>query len=64
MPGFMEYADHHVGRLFEALKKLNVLDDTLIYYIIGDNGASAEGTLQRHLQRDDQLQRRVRARNA
>jgi len=43
--GFLEYTDHHVGRLFETLKKLNVLDDTLIYYIIGDNGASAEGTL-------------------
>ncbi|MGC2662576.1 MAG: arylsulfatase, partial [Candidatus Acidiferrales bacterium] len=43
--GFLEYADHHVGRLVDALKKLNVLDDTLIYYIIGDNGASAEGTL-------------------
>ena len=27
------------------MKKLNILDDTLIYYIIGDNGASAEGTL-------------------
>ncbi|MFZ0884413.1 MAG: arylsulfatase [Candidatus Acidiferrales bacterium] len=44
--GFLEYADHHVGRLVDALKKLNLLDDTLIYYIIGDNGASAEGTLQ------------------
>ena len=43
--GFLEYADHHVGRLVDALKKLNLLDDTLIYYIIGDNGASAEGTL-------------------
>ncbi len=43
--GFMEYADHHVGRLVDSLKKLNLLDDTLIYYIIGDNGASAEGTL-------------------
>ena len=43
--GFMEYTDHHVGRLFDSLKKLNILDDTLIYYIIGDNGASAEGTL-------------------
>jgi arylsulfatase A-like enzyme len=43
--GFMEYTDHHVGRLFEALKKLEILDDTLIFYIIGDNGASAEGTL-------------------
>jgi arylsulfatase A-like enzyme len=43
--GFLEYADHHVGRLMDSLKKLNLLDDTLIYYIIGDNGASAEGTL-------------------
>jgi arylsulfatase A-like enzyme len=43
--GFMEYTDHHVGRLFDGLKNLGILDDTLIYYIIGDNGASAEGTL-------------------
>jgi arylsulfatase A-like enzyme len=43
--GFLEYADHHVGRLIDALKKLDQLDNTLIYYIIGDNGASAEGTL-------------------
>jgi len=43
--GFLEYTDHHVGRLVDTLKKLNLLDDTLIYYIIGDNGASAEGTL-------------------
>jgi arylsulfatase len=44
--GFMEYTDHHVGRLLDSVKKLNLFDDTLIYYIIGDNGASAEGTLQ------------------
>ena len=43
--GFFEYCDHHVGRLIDSLKKLTLLDDTLIYYIIGDNGASAEGTL-------------------
>ena len=43
--GFLEYADHHVGRLFDTLDQLNLTDDTLIYYIIGDNGASAEGTL-------------------
>src|SRR5215472_13446373 len=40
--GFLEYADYHVGRLVEALEKINRLEDTLIYYIIGDNGASAE----------------------
>lgn len=44
--GFFEYADHHVGRLIDALDKIKALDNTLIYYIIGDNGASAEGTLQ------------------
>jgi arylsulfatase A-like enzyme len=44
--GFLEYTDYHIGRLVDGLKKLNLLDDTLIYYIIGDNGASAEGTLQ------------------
>ncbi|RWN66240.1 MAG: arylsulfatase [Mesorhizobium sp.] len=43
--GFLEYADHHVGRLFDTLDQLKIADDTLIYYIIGDNGASAEGTL-------------------
>ena len=43
--GFLEHADHHVGRLIDAIDDLGILGDTLIYYIIGDNGASAEGTL-------------------
>jgi len=43
--GFLEHADFNVGRLIDALVDLEVLDDTLIYYIVGDNGASAEGTL-------------------
>jgi arylsulfatase A-like enzyme len=43
--GFLEHTDHHVGRLVDALQDLEVLDDTLVIYIIGDNGASAEGTL-------------------
>ena len=42
--GFLEHTDHHIGRLIDTLEDLEVLDDTLIYYIIGDNGASAEGT--------------------
>ena len=42
--GFLEHTDHHVGRLVDAIGDLGILDDTLIYYIIGDNGASAEGT--------------------
>jgi arylsulfatase A-like enzyme len=43
--GFLEYADHHVGRLIDSLERIGQLENTLIYYIIGDNGASAEGTL-------------------
>ena len=42
--GFMEHTDHAVGRLIDALQALGILDDTLVYYLIGDNGASAEGT--------------------
>ncbi len=44
--GFLEHTDYHVGRVIDALEQLDVLDDTLVFYIIGDNGASAEGTLQ------------------
>ena len=44
--GFMEHTDHHAGRLVTALEELEILDDTLVYVIIGDNGASAEGTPQ------------------
>ena len=43
--GFLEHTDHHVGRVLDAIEDLGVLENTLIYYIIGDNGASAEGTL-------------------
>jgi len=43
--GFMEHTDHHVGRLIDTLEDLEVLDDTLVFYIVGDNGASAEGTV-------------------
>ena len=50
--GFMEHTDHHVGRLLDALEDLGVLDDTLVYVIVGDNGASAEGTPNGSLQRD------------
>ena len=41
--GFLEHTDHNVGRLVDALEDLGILEDTLVYYIIGDNGASAEG---------------------
>lgn len=41
--GFGEYADTEVGRLIAAIKDTGQLDNTLIFYIVGDNGASAEG---------------------
>jgi len=43
--GYGEYADFEVGRLIQAIKDLGQLDNTLIFYIVGDNGASAEGTM-------------------
>jgi arylsulfatase A-like enzyme len=44
--GFLEHTDYHVGRVIDALEQLHILDDTLVFYMIGDNGASAEGTHQ------------------
>jgi arylsulfatase len=41
--GFAEHTDEHVGRLVDALQEAGVLDNTLFIYIVGDNGASAEG---------------------
>jgi len=41
--GFGEYADTEIGRLIKALEESGQLDNTLIFYIVGDNGASAEG---------------------
>jgi arylsulfatase A-like enzyme len=43
--GYLEHTDHHIGRFLDALQELGILDDTLVYLIIGDNGASGEGTL-------------------
>ena len=43
--GFLEHTDYHTGRVIDAIADLGILEDTLIYVIIGDNGASAEGTL-------------------
>ncbi len=41
--GYGEYADTEIGRLIGALEDLGQLDNTLVFYIVGDNGASAEG---------------------
>jgi arylsulfatase A-like enzyme len=40
---FLEHTDFQVGRVIDAMQELGILDDTLVYYIIGDNGASGEG---------------------
>ncbi|MGE5198201.1 MAG: arylsulfatase, partial [Rhodospirillaceae bacterium] len=38
-----EYADTEIGRLVDAIRDLGQLDNTLVFYIVGDNGTSAEG---------------------
>jgi arylsulfatase len=44
--GYMEYTDHQVGRLIDSLDASGQLDNTLVLYVVGDNGASAEGGLE------------------
>jgi arylsulfatase len=41
--GFASHTDHEVGRLVDQLEAIGELDNTLFFYIVGDNGASAEG---------------------
>ena len=43
--GFVEHADTQIGRLVDAIEQMGLRDDTLIIYVVGDNGPSAEGTL-------------------
>ena len=43
--GYGAYADFEIGRVVKAIEDLGQLDNTLIFYIVGDNGASAEGTM-------------------
>jgi arylsulfatase len=42
---YRAYADHEIGRVVQAVEDLGELDNTLIVYISGDNGASSEGML-------------------
>lgn len=41
--GFAEHTDHEVGRLIAQLETIGALENTLLFYIVGDNGSSAEG---------------------
>lgn len=49
--GYLTYADHEVGRLIGYLKSSGQLDNTLVFVIIGDNGASKEGSLNGDIDR-------------
>ena len=42
---YLAYTDHEIGRVIQAVEDMGKLDNTLIIYISGDNGASAEGML-------------------
>jgi arylsulfatase len=42
---FLQHTDYEVGRILDAMKEMDELDNTLVIYVIGDNGCSAEGTL-------------------
>ena len=44
--GFLEQTDHNAGRVIDAIQAAGELDNTLVLYIVGDNGASAEGSPQ------------------
>jgi arylsulfatase A-like enzyme len=40
---FLDYTDHHIGRVIDAIESTGQLDNTLIFFIAGDNGTSGEG---------------------
>ncbi len=42
---FLAHTDHHIGRLLDYVKSIGADENTLVVYITGDNGASAEGTI-------------------
>lgn len=44
--GFLEQTDHNVGRVLESIRQSGQLDNTMVIFIVGDNGASAEGSPQ------------------
>ncbi len=54
---YLMYADNEIGRVVKAIEDAGKLDNTLIMFISGDNGASAEGTTDRHAERGRVAQR-------
>jgi len=49
--GFLTYTDYQIGRVINHLKEINQLENTLVFVIIGDNGASKEGTFNGNIDR-------------
>lgn len=49
--GYLTYTDHEIGRLVDHLKSIGQYDNTLFVVIVGDNGASKEGTLNGNIDR-------------
>jgi len=45
---FLDYTDHEIGRMLKAVEATGKADNTLVFYIVGDNGASAEGSYTTH----------------
>lgn len=43
--GFLAHTDAQIGRMLDAIDALGCMEDTLVIYVTGDNGASAEGTI-------------------
>ncbi|TFG59072.1 MAG: arylsulfatase, partial [Nitrospirales bacterium] len=41
--GFMEHTDHQIGEMLDGLEQRGLKDNTIVFYIVGDNGSSAEG---------------------
>src|SRR5262249_31780700 len=44
--GFLAHTDHEIGRLLAAVQQAGEMDNTLIFFMVGDNGPSAEGGLE------------------
>jgi len=55
--GYLEQTDYNVGRVIKTIEDLGIANNTLIIYICGDNGASAEGGLEGSMNADAQLDR-------
>ena len=44
--GYLSQTDYNAGRVLEAIEQMGQMDNTLVIYICGDNGASGEGMIQ------------------